>query len=94
LGTGTPLLSPRNLEFRAEFYNAFNTPSFSNPILGAGEVLPGAPFPNDAAVGVIAATSVAPRISQLALKLNFWFSSSEQAAAQKGSRAASGPRVS
>jgi Carboxypeptidase regulatory-like domain len=26
----------RNLEFRAEFYNAFNHPSFSNPVLDAG----------------------------------------------------------
>jgi Carboxypeptidase regulatory-like domain len=28
----------RNLEFRAEFYNAFNTPSFSNPVLDFGSV--------------------------------------------------------
>jgi hypothetical protein len=28
----------RSLEFRAEFFNAFNTPSFSQPVLDAGSV--------------------------------------------------------
>lgn len=72
----------RNLEFRAEFFNAFNTPSFSNPILDAGGVcLVGIDcinattgvvgFNPDPAFGVISTTSVAPRIIQFALKVNF-----------------------
>ncbi len=51
----------RNLEFRAEFFNLFNHTQFANPD-GAF---------NDATFGVIDSTSVAPRIIQLALKLNF-----------------------
>lgn len=73
----------RSLEFRAEFFNAFNTPSFSNPGLDAGTVCvvlfgtcpPGTPgnvgFAPDPALGVISTTSVAPRIIQFALKLYF-----------------------
>lgn len=80
----------RNLEFRAEFYNAFNHASFSNPNTDAGIFtciesqpltspcaavpgsVPATPFflPN-ATLGTISTTSVAPRIIQLALKLNF-----------------------
>lgn len=51
----------RNLEFRAEFFNIFNHTQFANP---------DAAF-NHRTFGVIQATSVAPRIIQLALKLNF-----------------------
>lgn len=51
----------RNLEFRAEFFNLFNHTQFDNP---------DAAF-SDPTFGVIGATSVAPRIIQLALKLNF-----------------------
>ncbi len=50
-----------NLEFRAEFFNAFNTPQFANPA---------ASF-TAATFGQITSTSVSPRIMQLALKLNF-----------------------
>ncbi len=59
----TPLGSSeaRNLEFRVEFFNVFNHTQFDNP---------DAAF-NDPTFGVIQATSVAPRIIQLALKLNF-----------------------
>jgi hypothetical protein len=49
------------LQFRAEFFNAFNTPQFANP----AATLPLATF------GQISATSVAPRIVQLALKYAF-----------------------
>jgi Carboxypeptidase regulatory-like domain/TonB dependent receptor len=50
-----------NLEFRAEFFNAFNTPQFSNPD-GAY---------SDTSFGQITSTAVNPRFIQLALKLNF-----------------------
>jgi hypothetical protein len=50
-----------NLEFRAEFFNAFNTPQFSNP---------DSTF-SDSSFGQISSTSVNPRIVQFALKLNF-----------------------
>lgn len=51
-----------NLEFRAEFFNAFNTPQFSNPDTAVSD---GPTF------GQISSTAVNPRIIQLALKLNF-----------------------
>jgi len=63
------------LEFRAEFFNAFNTPSFANPALNIGDVVPdpvtGAALQQDPTFGHITATSVAPRILQFALKLFF-----------------------
>lgn len=49
------------LEFRAEFFNLFNTPQFSNPTSTV-------PL---ATLGSITSTSVAPRIIQFALKYNF-----------------------
>jgi hypothetical protein len=51
-----------NLEFRAEFFNAFNTPQFSNPDVTVSD---------GPAFGQISTTSVNPRIIQLALKVNF-----------------------
>ena len=51
-----------NLEFRAEFFNAFNTTQFANPDTA---------YSDGSAFGLITATSVAPRIGQLALKLHF-----------------------
>jgi hypothetical protein len=50
-----------NLQFRAEFFNAFNTPQFGDP----GLTLPFANF------GQITTTTVAPRLIQLALKFSF-----------------------
>ncbi len=50
-----------NFELRAEFFNAFNTPQFANP----GTNVSAANF------GVISATSVNPRVVQLAVKINF-----------------------
>lgn len=57
----TRITETKNVEFRAEFFNAFNTPQFANP----NTVFSGASF------GAITATSVNPRIVQLALKVNF-----------------------
>jgi len=74
----------RSAEFRAEFFNAFNTPSFSNPVLDAGSVCVAAfgdcvsppatgavGFNPDPSFGTISTTSVAPRIIQFALKIYF-----------------------
>jgi len=66
----------RALEFRAEFFNAFNTPSFANPDLSTGTMTVDTttftplwlPNPN---LGHITETTVAPRIIQFALKLFF-----------------------
>ena len=66
----------RRLEFRAEFFNAFNTPSFANPVVNAGtvaqDVNTGVPVLSlDSTFGQIQSTSVAPRIIEFALKLYF-----------------------
>jgi hypothetical protein len=50
-----------NIEFRAEFFNAFNHTQFANPATNV----------SSATFGVISATSVNSRIIQFALKLNF-----------------------
>jgi hypothetical protein len=50
------------VEFRADMFNAFNHPQFSNPGANAGAA---------ATFGVITTTSTGPRIIQLALKYNF-----------------------
>ncbi len=60
------------LDFRAEFFNAFNHPQFANPDLNAGLSAPqlGLVAPNPT-FGHITAASTNPRIIQLALKLSF-----------------------
>jgi hypothetical protein len=50
-----------NVEFRTEFFNAFNHPIFANPDLVS----------TDATFGDISTTANNPRIIQFALKLNF-----------------------
>jgi hypothetical protein len=49
------------LEFRAEFFNAFNHPQFANPDSNF----------SSPTFGVISNTSVSARVVQLALKLSF-----------------------
>ena len=62
VGKQFPIRSDRiALHFRAEFFNAFNTPQFA---------VPDTTF-TDAAFGQVTATSVSPRLVQLALKLSF-----------------------
>jgi hypothetical protein len=51
-----------NVEFRTEFFNAFNHTQFSNP---------GTSVTTAATFGVISSTSVNPRIIQFGLKFNF-----------------------
>jgi len=61
LGKITKITEFSNLEFRAQFFNAFNHPQFANPLVDAGA--PG--------LGTINSTSVSPRLIQFALKYNF-----------------------
>jgi hypothetical protein len=66
----------RNVEFRVEFFNLFNHTQFDDPGSNTGtntiNPVTGAPlFIPDPTFGIIQATSVNPRIIQLALKLNF-----------------------
>ena len=51
-----------DLEFRTDFFNAFNHPQFSNPASNVG---------SSSTFGVITTTSVGPRIIQFALKYVF-----------------------
>ena len=67
----TRLTERFGLDFRAEFFNAFNKPQFANPNnLNAGAAVSGTFIP-DPTFGQILATSVNPRLIQFALKLNF-----------------------
>jgi hypothetical protein len=67
----TRLTERFGLDFRAEFFNAFNTPQFANPNnLSAGTAVSGT-FVPDSTFGQILATSVNPRLIQFALKLIF-----------------------
>ncbi len=56
-----PITERTKLEFRAEFFNAFNTVSFANPV----NILA------SANVGQIVATTTGPRVIQFAVKFNF-----------------------
>ncbi len=57
-----PVTERTKIEFRGEFFNAFNMVSFANPV---NILAPPAP------VGQIVETSTGPRVIQFALKLNF-----------------------
>ncbi len=58
---GVPVWEHARLEFRADFFNVLNHPSFSNPNLSASQ----------ATFGEILSESVNPRIVQFALKFSF-----------------------
>jgi len=70
LTKNTKIIEGHTLQFRAEFFNAFNHAQFTNPNFGQGGVYA---VPNFAAgnFGQITSTSVNPRIIQLALKYIF-----------------------
>jgi hypothetical protein len=57
----TRLTEHQNIEFRAEFFNVFNTVNFENPNLNI----------NDPNFGVITAIRAEPRVIQFALRYNF-----------------------
>ena len=59
----TRIREKQNVQFRAEFFNLFNHPQFSNPTNLAVSTA--------AAFGQITSTSVSPRVIQLALKYSF-----------------------
>ena len=69
----TRLTERFGLDFRAEFFNAFNTPQFANPTnLSAGASISGTFLPDPTSTfGRITATNVNPRLIQFAMKLNF-----------------------
>jgi len=56
-----PFSERTKLEFRSEFFNAFNTVNFQNP-----DNILASPY-----FGQVLATSTGPRVIQFALKLNF-----------------------
>ncbi|MGB8324401.1 MAG: hypothetical protein WCE52_15695, partial [Candidatus Acidiferrum sp.] len=56
-----PVTESKQLEFRTEFFNAFNMVSFANPL----NILA------SANVGQIVSTTTGPRVIQFALKFNF-----------------------
>ena len=66
----TRILENQTLQFRAELFNAFNHPQFTNPNFGQGAIY-GLPNFSAGNFGQITSTSVNPRIIQLALKYIF-----------------------
>jgi len=58
----TRLTERQAVQFRAEFFNAFNHPQFGNPGLARDTAN---------SFGVISATSTNPRLIQLALRYSF-----------------------
>jgi hypothetical protein len=66
----TKIFESQTIQFRAEFFNAFNHPQFTNPNYGQGAIYG---LPNFAAgnFGQITSTSVNPRVIQFALKYMF-----------------------
>jgi hypothetical protein len=56
----TKVTEAQSIQFRTEFYNAFNHPQFANPVTTLG-----------ATFGQITATTVNPRIIQFGLKYSF-----------------------
>jgi hypothetical protein len=57
----------QTLQFRSEFFNAFNHAQFALPLANFNQAL----FPSSPTFGLITATSVNPRLIQFALRLQF-----------------------
>jgi len=64
------ILENHSIQFRTEFFNAFNHPQFSNPNYGPGATY-ALPNVRSGAFGQITSTSVNPRVIQFALKYSF-----------------------
>jgi hypothetical protein len=62
-----PVTERTKMEFRTEFFNAFNFTNFANPISSYASGVPAAL----SGLGKITATSTGPRVIQFALKLSF-----------------------
>ena len=72
LAKNTNLTERLRLEFRTDFFNAFNHPQFANPNLDLGLSAPALGLVSpDPTFGAITATSTNPRILQFALRLVF-----------------------
>ena len=66
----TRIRENHSIQFRTEFYNAFNHPQFTNPNYGPGATY-ALPNVRSGAFGNITSTSVNPRVIQFALKYSF-----------------------
>lgn len=66
----TRIRENHSIQFRTEFYNAFNHPQFTNPNYGLGATY-ALPNVRSGAFGQITSTSVNPRVIQFALKYSF-----------------------
>jgi hypothetical protein len=64
------MVEKHSIQFRTEFFNAFNHPQFSNPNYGIGAVY-ALPNVRSGSFGQITSTSVNPRVVQFALKYSF-----------------------
>jgi hypothetical protein len=64
------ILEDHTIQFRTEFFNAFNHTQFSNPNYGSGATY-ALPNVRSGAFGQITSTSVNPRVIQFALKYSF-----------------------
>jgi hypothetical protein len=65
-----PVVENQTIQFRTEFFNAFNHPQFSNPNYGPGATY-ALPNVRSGTFGNITSTSVNPRVIQFALKYSF-----------------------
>jgi hypothetical protein len=66
----TRITERQTVQFRAEFFNAFNHPQFTNPNAGQGAIF-SLPDRASGSFGQITSTSVNPRVIQFALKYIF-----------------------
>jgi len=67
----TRITEKQIVQFRSEFFNAFNHPQFNNPNNGGGFLVNSVPDVASGSFGQITTTSVNPRVIQFALKYVF-----------------------